>query len=460
VTTAARAFVALGSNLGDRRAHLEAALAGLRDTPGVRLAAASPAFDNPAVGGPPQGPYLNAVAEVATTLSPPALHARLRALEDAAGRVRTAKDGPRTLDLDILSHGDVVSDDPTLRLPHPAALSRAFTIGPWCEIAPEVVVPGTGETVLRHAARLLGREPAAFAGLARVGPLRPTPRAAPPRPTVLATTAALRAWRAAAAGSVGFVPTMGALHEGHASLARRARAACDRALVSIFVNPLQFGPAEDFARYPRTLEADLDVLAAEGVDAVFAPAKDDLFPPGFSTEVEVTGPSQGFEGAARPGHFRGVATVVARLIALARPDRTVFGRKDAQQCAVVARLAADLALPGAIAISPTVRDADGLALSSRNRYLSQEDRARALAIPRALAAARAAAAAGEREAKRLEAEAERAMGAAGLEVAYAAVVDPESFAPVPRLLDRPALMVAVAKAGTTRLLDNEWMLAP
>lgn len=454
------AFVALGSNVGDRRAHLEAALVALGATPGVRVAAVSAAYQNPPVGGPPQDDYWNAVAELVTTLSPEALAARLHAVEAAAGRVRTVPAAPRTLDLDLLSCGDEVCRTPALELPHPRATCRAFVLAPWADVAPDAVVPGTGATVLAHATRLRGREPAAFAALRRVALLRvAAPRGA--RPAVLPDAEALAAWRARVEGTVGLVPTMGALHEGHASLARRARAACDAVLATIFVNPLQFGPTEDLARYPRTFDADLDLLADVGADAVYAPTVDDLYPAGFSTHVDVDGPTAGFEGAARPGHFRGVATVVAKLFARTRPDRAFFGRKDAQQVAVVRRMHADLDLPGAVVVAPTVRDADGLALSSRNRYLTPDERARALAIPRALDAARARAAAGERRRDALVAAARAVLdGAADVATAYVEVVDPARFVPLAELGAAPALLVVAAKVGTTRLLDNEWLLAP
>ncbi|MCC7139635.1 MAG: pantoate--beta-alanine ligase [Planctomycetes bacterium] len=451
-----RAFVALGGNLGDRRARLEAALAGLSTTPGVRVAAVSAAYENPPVGGPPQPPYWNAVAELRTTRSAHELHARLHTLEAEAGRVRAVKDGPRTLDLDLLAFGDEVVARPDLRVPHPRALERAFVLAPWADVAPDAVVGGA--TVLTHAARLRARAPAAFDALVRAALLAVPGVAAPRRPVVLGDAAALAAWRAAVAGTVGFVPTMGALHEGHAALARRARAECDATLVSIFVNPTQFGPNEDFARYPRTLEADLDLLARVGVDAVYAPSVEDLYPTGSSTRVEVAGPSGGYEGAARPGHFSGVATVVAKLLLRARPDRAYFGRKDAQQVAVVRRLHRDLDLPGRVVVAPTVRDVDGLALSSRNRYLSADERARALALPRALGAARAAAAAGERRVSALVGVAGSVLAQApGVVPSYVDVVDPDAFAPLAELGEAPALMVATVKVGTTRLLDNEWM---
>ena len=458
VSSGVRAFVGLGSNLGDRRAHLEAALAALAATPGVAVSAVSPAYENPPVGGPPQDDFWNAVAEVRTTMSPRALWGRLRGIEDAGGRVRTVRDGPRTIDLDLLAHGEHVASEVDLVLPHPRALDRAFTVGPWADVAPEARVAGTGVSVLVHAARLRGRDPAAFAGLRRIAHLALPPAANALPPIVLDDRGALEVFRAGVEGTLGFVPTMGALHEGHASLLRRARASCDAVVASIFVNPLQFGPAEDFSRYPRTFEADLALLAREGVDAVYAPARDDLYPPGFASHVDVAGVTQGYEGAARPGHFRGVATVVTKLLLRVRPDRTWFGQKDAQQVAVVRRMAADLDLPGEILVSPTVREVDGLALSSRNRYLGAADRELALSLSRALAAARDAAARGERKAATLERLARTALaGAVGVDVAYVAVVDPDSFGAIQLLGPSPALLVVAAKVGTTRLIDNEWM---
>ena len=461
MTRPVRAFVALGGNVGDRRARLEGGLSRLAATPGVRVAAVSAAYENPAVGGPPQDVFWNAVAEAWTTLPSHDFWRRLRAIEHAEGRVRAERHGPRTLDLDLLAFDGVVQGDTQLTLPHPEALARAFTLQPWSDIAPDAVVPGTGAPVVVHVARLLGREPEAFDALTPVALLRPTSSAAAPRPTVLKDRAALSAWRGSVSGTVGFVPTMGALHEGHAALVRRARAACDRVLASVFVNPLQFGPSEDFTRYPRTFEADLDLLAREGADAVYAPDAGDLYPEGFSTAVEVGGPSQGFEGAARPGHFRGVATVVAKLLQRTRADQAFFGRKDAQQAAVIRRLVRDLDLPTEVVVAPTVRDLDGLALSSRNRYLSPGQRTVALGLPAALDRGRRAAAGGEREASRiLGAVLARLAADPGRTVEYVGLVDAEGYRPVERLGDAPALLVAAVRVGTTRLLDNAWVAAP
>ncbi|HET9050185.1 MAG TPA: pantoate--beta-alanine ligase [Candidatus Dormibacteraeota bacterium] len=261
-------------------------------------------------------------------------------------------------------------------------------------------------------------------------------------------------WRSAGL-SLGLVPTMGALHAGHRSLVRRARAECDRVLVTIFVNPAQFGPGEDLDRYPRPRERDLEVCAQEHADAVYAPRGGDVYPPGFATTVRVTGTlTSTLEGAARPGHLDGVALVVAKLLAGSRADRAYFGEKDAQQCALVRRLASDLDLMTAIVPCATVRDEDGLALSSRNAYLSAGERAAALAIPRGLAAAAVHARAGVRDARTLvaavRAEIERSDGVA---VDYVAAVDGETFDAVD-VLDAKSRIQVAARIGTTRLIDT------
>lgn len=253
---------------------------------------------------------------------------------------------------------------------------------------------------------------------------------------------------------VGFVPTMGALHRGHASLVERAAAACDEVVVSIFVNPTQFGPGEDFSRYPRTLEADLDLLAAAGAGRVFLPDAATAYPPGHATSVVVAAPAAGYEGAIRPGHFSGVATVVCWLFNVVPADVAFFGAKDWQQTVVVRRMVADLAMPIAIEVCPTVREPDGLAMSSRNAYLSPDERRRAVALHEGLRAA---------ERRWLDgagtAEAEEAIRAALLarDIApdYAAIVDPESLgAPRP---GAPAVALVAGRLGTTRLIDNLWL---
>jgi pantoate--beta-alanine ligase len=261
-------------------------------------------------------------------------------------------------------------------------------------------------------------------------------------------------WRAAGM-LVGLVPTMGALHAGHASLLRRARQECDRVVASLFVNPTQFGPGDDLGRYPRPLERDLAVLAAERIDAAFVPAVEAMYPEGAVTTVRVGGTlGETLEAAARPGHFEGVATVVAKLLGAARPDRAYFGQKDAQQLAIVQRLARDLDTGVRIVACPLVRDADGLALSSRNAYLAPAERREALAIPRGLAAAARAWEQGERDAGRLAALVrEQLERSPGLVPEYVAVVDPETFAAIPEA-SRGCRLVVAGRMASARLIDT------
>ncbi len=254
---------------------------------------------------------------------------------------------------------------------------------------------------------------------------------------------------------IGLVPTMGYLHEGHVSLVRIARErGCDAVAATIFVNPTQFGPGEDYEKYPRDEARDLAVLRAAGTDAVFLPSAADMYPPGFQTFVDVVEVSQGLCGAARPGHFRGVATVVAKLFMIARPHVAVFGEKDYQQLAVIRRMARDLNVEVEIVGAPIVREADGLAMSSRNKYLQGEDRKAAVCLSRALFRARERFAAGERDVAALVAGVRREIEAeprATFE--YAEARDPETLLPLEGLSDRATVLVA-ARVGPARLIDN------
>jgi pantoate--beta-alanine ligase len=254
--------------------------------------------------------------------------------------------------------------------------------------------------------------------------------------------------------TVGFVPTMGALHEGHAALVRAARRETGFVVVSVFVNPTQFGPAEDFAKYPRTLEADQKVCADAGADLIFAPAVGEMYPERSVTFVEVTELQDVLCGASRPGHFRGVCTVVLKLFNIVRPDVAVFGAKDFQQARVIAQMVRDLNVPVRVQVEPTVREADGLALSSRNRYLSAEQRAAAPAIYRALQAVRSRALSGETDVAKLEAALQAELAAIpGARVDYARLLDADALRPL-AALDRPAVAAAAVFLGTTRLIDN------
>jgi len=276
---------------------------------------------------------------------------------------------------------------------------------------------------------------------------------------VLRTANELRRWsrsaRVAGGATIGLVPTMGALHAGHASLMRAARAACTHVAVSLFVNPTQFGINEDFTRYPRAFEADCALAEAEGADVLFAPAVEELYPNGTnSTFVEVPGLSERLDGASRPGHFRGVTTVVTKLFAVAEPDRAYFGQKDAAQVAVLRRMIADLNLATEIVACPIVRDADGLALSSRNAYLTKADRTHALILSRTIRHVEFIVKEGERRASMLLAVARAALAVEPeVRVDYIALVDWATLEPVDMAV--PGTLFAVAAlVGDTRLIDN------
>lgn len=264
----------------------------------------------------------------------------------------------------------------------------------------------------------------------------------------------LRKMRSLMSGTFGLVPTMGALHAGHASLVQRAREECDHVGVSIFVNPAQFGPSEDFAKYPRDLAADLRLLETLGVDLVWTPNVESVYPGGFQTWITVEEVSAPLEGECRPGHFRGVATVVAKLLNCFQPDRAYFGQKDAQQVVVLKRMVQDLNFPVEIVVCPTVREEDGLAMSSRNAYLSSVERKAAVVLYRALAAAKAQYDEGERRAEVLRETMRAVIRAEPLaREQYVSAADPETLRELETVKEGVLLSLAV-KIGNTRLIDN------
>jgi pantoate--beta-alanine ligase len=278
-----------------------------------------------------------------------------------------------------------------------------------------------------------------------------------PRYATVTTVAQLREQVAAARREgkrIGLVPTMGALHEGHLSLVRAARAECGCTVVSIYVNPSQFGPNDDFTKYPRTLEADLTLLAGCGADLVFAPTNEEVYRPGHATWVEPGPLAEPLEGQFRPGHFRGVATVVLKLLGMVQPDAAYFGQKDYQQALVIRRMAADFDLPVEIRVCPTVREPDGLAISSRNRYLSPSARQRALVLWKSLELAGRLVQEGQRSAEAIAARMRKLIGtAADARIDYVALVDPESLQPVETITGRTLAALAV-RIENTRLIDN------
>ena len=270
------------------------------------------------------------------------------------------------------------------------------------------------------------------------------------------TCATISEARAACAGRqrLGLVPTMGALHEGHLSLVRAAKAQCDAAAVSIFVNPTQFSPTEDLAKYPRQFDQDCRLLEKEGVDILFAPPVEEIYPRGAVTWVLVEGLSEKLDGRSRPGHFQGVTTIVAKLFHIIEPVAAFFGQKDAAQLAVIRRMVRDLNFPVEIVACPIVRESDGLAMSSRNAYLNREERARALVLPRSLQEARQRFQAGERiAAKLISAGKEILAHEPQVRLDYLEIVDPDTLEPVERI-SQETLVAVAAYVGSTRLIDN------
>jgi pantoate--beta-alanine ligase len=271
--------------------------------------------------------------------------------------------------------------------------------------------------------------------------------------TIAETRQACARFRAAGK-TLGLVPTMGALHAGHLSLVRAAQESCDAVAVSIFVNPTQFGPREDFASYPRVFEQDCQTLEAAGVDVVFAPAVEEMYPPGATTFVEVEGLSDRLDGASRPGHFRGVATVVTKLFHVFAPDFAFFGQKDAAQVAVLRRMVRDLRFAVELKVCPTMREADGLAMSSRNRNLSEGERRQALVLSRALSAVEKQFQGGEADSGKLIGEAQRILQEeSGVQLEYFRIVDPETLEDVADAR-QGGLVAVAARVGATRLIDN------
>jgi pantoate--beta-alanine ligase len=264
----------------------------------------------------------------------------------------------------------------------------------------------------------------------------------------------IRALRQQLGSSVGFVPTMGYLHEGHLALVKQARIENSAVIVSIYVNPTQFGPREDFGAYPRELNRDLELLRGEGVDIVFVPSGDEMYPPEFSSWVDVEKVTERLEGASRPGHFRGVATVVAKLFNIVQPTKAYFGQKDAQQVVVIKRMVADLNMGIEIVVVPTVRESDGLAMSSRNIYLSLGARQAATILFKALTLARQLREGGEKDAGKIRRQMTSLIQKEPLaQVDYVSVADPETLEELD-LIDRPALASLAVRIGKTRLIDN------
>jgi pantoate--beta-alanine ligase len=435
-----RCLIALGSNQGDRAQNILQALELVRDEPGILPQRVSSFHLTSPVGGPPgQDAYFNAAALIETKLSPADLLRALAVIEQKLGRVRNERWGPRTIDLDLLLYGDAVVEKAEITVPHPRMHQRRFVLAPAAEIAADFFHPVLRQTVDEMLSAL------------------PADASSAPRLRVFTSPDAIQAAfldLRRQGKRIGFVPTMGALHAGHISLVERARELADVVVASIFVNPTQFGPQEDLQKYPRTLDGDLRGLCAAGCELVLVPSAAEIYPPGFSTYVEPPAVAQPLEGLCRPGHFRGVATVVLKLFQIVPAHIACFGQKDYQQLQVIKRMVEDLAVPIEIVGCPTVREADGLAMSSRNRYLSAAERQQALSLSRALDQAVQMVQGGERNAKSIAAAMKETLHKAGIEkLDYAVVADPNTLAEL-STIERSAVALIAAHVGSTRLIDN------
>jgi pantoate--beta-alanine ligase len=439
-----RCLIALGSNQGERAQNLLQALELLRAEPGISVQRVSSFHLTSPVGGPPrQDAYLNAAAAIETELSPVELLRALGIIEQRLGRVRGERWGPRVIDLDVLLYNDEIVETAEIAVPHPRMHERRFVLAPAAEIAKDFFHPILRQTV----GTMLSALPVADNE---------------PRFRVFTSPCAIQAEildLRRQGKRIGFVPTMGALHAGHISLVERARDLSDVVVASIFINPTQFGPTEDLQKYPRTLDNDLRGLTAARCDLVFVPSAVDMYPAGFSTYLEPPAVAQPLEGVCRPGHFRGVATIVLKLFELVPAHVVCFGQKDYQQLQVIKRMVEDLAIPIEIVGCPTVREADGLAMSSRNRYLSAADRQQALALSLALSSAEQMVSDGERDAKKVASFMKGQLQKSGIErIDYAVVADADTLAEL-NTIERAAVALIAAHVGTTRLIDNR-VLAP
>ena len=421
-------YLALGANLGDRRGNIAVALERLGAVPGIRVAKVSELQETEPVDAPGTPRFLNGVVALEVTLPAPGLLAICQQLERDAGRDEQApRNAPRPLDLDILLYGDETIDTCDLMVPHPRMFGRSFVMEPLGE-------------------------------LLDVSALQP-----PARPRVIYQSpefsACCTGWLQGGCVT-GLVPTMGALHDGHLELVRTARQECDRVAVTIFVNPLQFGSAEDIDSYPSTLDSDLAKLREIDVDVVFVPNLDEVYPDGFCTKVTTGDEAKAMESESRPSHFEGVTTVVAKLFGLARPSRAYFGQKDAQQVAVLSRMVRDLDYSLEMRVCPIVRESDGLAMSSRNIHLDSEDRSAAAVLHRALRAACDCFSAGDRDADSILATARAVMDAEPrVRLDYLALRSEADLAPLPAGPVMSGRVLIAAYLGDpetkeTRLIDN------
>lgn len=436
-----KVYIGLGSNLGYRKGNIRKAVSLLEGL--GRISKISSIYETEPVGPVEQRWFLNAVVEIETDLEPRELLLRLKELERRIGRSEGGERwGPREIDLDILFYGDLVMEDEDLIIPHPRIGERRFVLEPLYEIAPDLIHPITGSTVSemlkevrdRHVVRRM-RDLEVVRSISDMKEISKKLRQE--------------------GKVIGFVPTMGYLHEGHLSLIRESKRRCDITVVSIFVNPTQFGPSEDYERYPRDLERDIALSSSEGVDYLFVPEVGEMYPEGFCTYVEIIGKlTSTMCGRSRPTFFRGVTTVVTKLFNIVSPHMAFFGEKDFQQLQVVRRMVRDLNMDVEIVPVPTVREKDGLAMSSRNSYLSPEGRKAATILYRSLMAAKEMVEKGERAAARIKGMIEEMIRSEPLaRIDYIAIVDSETLED--KDIVGPGTLIALAVwVEDARLIDN------
>lgn len=426
-----RVYIALGSNIVPRRFFINSAIKKISRENNINLKRRSSIYDTYPVGGPPQNRFLNSVIEIKTSLKPHELLSKLLRIENSLGRIRLCKNSPRTIDLDILLYEDLIINDRDLIIPHPHMHNRDFVMFGLNEIAPDVIHPVLKKSICdvynERDMKIIRSPETAYnyiCSLKRKG------------------------------RRIGFVPTMGYLHEGHLSLMRRARRENDIVVISIFINPIQFGQREDYNRYPRDFSRDKSLLKKEGVDVIFYPDIKGMYAFNYSTYVNVDKISENLCGRFRPGHFRGVATIVTKLFNIIPADNAYFGQKDAQQAFIIKRMVRDLNIPVKVKILPTVREKNGLAMSSRNTYLNERERREATVLFKSLLLAKDLIKKGERKANKIIRRMKDLIKSeSSAMVEYISIVDTEELNDL-RILKGKVLIAIAAHFGKTRLIDN------
>lgn len=415
-------YIGLGSNLGNRKVNIIAALKYIGALKNTKVMKVSRFYETEPEGGPLNSPrFINAAAKIDTALSPAGLFRELKIIESRLGRKAGRKFYPRQIDLDILFYGNKRINLPYLKVPHPRLTERDFVLRPLKDIA--------GQLVKSLSAKMKV--------ISKISSMRGFIRA-----------------QKIKGRTIGFVPTMGALHQGHLSLIRQAKKDCDMCVVSIFVNPAQFGPKEDYQRYPRDLVQDSILAKSAGCDLIFYPETSRMYPENYLTYVNVEKITDCLCGKDRPGHFKGVATVVSKLFNIAQPDIAYFGQKDYQQALAIKKMVEDLNMPLKIKVMPTIRESGGLAMSSRNAYLSAQERLDAEVLYQSLQKAEAMISQGERNSQKIIREMRKMiLRKKTAKIDYAQVADAQTLVPV-NVIQGKTLIALAARIGKTRLIDN------